>query len=309
MTDLAVEIKGLRKTYSEGVEALKGIDLQVPVGEFFGLLGPNGAGKTTCIGIITGLVRPTDGTVRVMGHDVIRDFRAARRSIGLAAQELNFDWFFSLEDLMILQAGYYGVPARAVRDRAMGLLDEFGLTEKRKVKPRELSGGLKRRFQIARSMVHDPEILILDEPTAGVDVELRHMLWDYLQRLNADGKTIILTTHYIEEAEKLCDRVAIIDKGAIVIEGTPDKLVEGMNKDGLVLEIEGATDAAVKALEGYEVDRKDGHLTVMTRQPELQIAEIVNRVTAAGAQVKDLTIHRNTLEDLFLDLTGHAIDE
>lgn len=309
MTDFAVEIKGLRKTYSGGVEALKGIDLQVPVGEFFGLLGPNGAGKTTSIGIITGLVRPTEGSVRVMGYDVVRDFRKARRSIGLAAQELNFDWFFSLEDLMILQAGYYGVPARTVRARAMGLLDEFGLSEKRKVKPRELSGGLKRRFQIARSLVHDPEILILDEPTAGVDVELRHMLWDYLQRLNGDGKTIILTTHYIEEAEKLCDRVAIIDKGAIVIEGAPGKLVEGMNRDRVVIELDGPGDRAVAALDGYEVTRADGKVTVMTRQPELQIADIVNRVNAAGSKVKDLTIHRSTLEDLFLELTGHGIDE
>ena len=309
MSDLAVNITNLHKVYKEGVVALKGINLQVPKGQFFGLLGPNGAGKTTTIGITTGLIRPTSGSVTVMGHDVVADYRQARSAIGLAAQELNFDWFFNLETLMQQQAGYYGVPANVAKPRAARLLEEFGLGEKKKVKPRELSGGMKRRFQIARSLIHDPDILILDEPTAGVDVELRHMLWDYLTRLNGDGKTIILTTHYIEEAEKLCEQIAIIDNGKIVTEGTPQELVAGMNSDGLVIEVDGHGPEAEASLNRYSVTRSDNELTISTQQPELQIAEVANRVTAAGAMLKDVKIRRTTLEDVFMQLTGRSIDE
>ena len=305
----AVEIRNLRKTYSGGVEALKGIDLTVPVGEFFGLLGPNGAGKTTTIGITTGLVRITGGSVEVMGHDVVRQFRQARRHIGLAAQELNFDWFFAIEDLMMLQAGYYGVSRKTARRNTDRLLDTFGLSGKRQSKPRQLSGGMKRRFQIARSLVHDPDILILDEPTAGVDVELRHKLWEYLTRLNKEGKTVILTTHYIEEAEKLCERVAIIDHGRIIVEGSPAELVSGMDNDGLSLTVEGWNQGAAKALADYRFDFTAGHLRVYTPHPELQLAEIINRITAAGAAVQDVAICHSTLEDVFIELTGHGIDE
>jgi len=305
----AVEIRSLRKTYSGGVEALKGIDLTVPVGEFFGLLGPNGAGKTTTIGITTGLVRITDGSVKVMDYDVVRQFRQARRHIGLAAQELSFDWFFTIEDLMILQAGYYGVGRKVARQNTSRLLKTFGLTAKRQVKPRELSGGMKRRFQIARSLVHDPDILILDEPTAGVDVELRYMLWDYLTRLNQQGKTVILTTHYIEEAEKLCERVAIIDHGRIIAVGSPAELVSGMDKDGMSLTVEGWNQDAAKALAGYRFDFADGHLRVYITRPELRLTEIINRITSAGVAVQDVRICRSTLEDMFIELTGHGIDE
>ncbi len=305
----AVEIRNLRKTYSGGVEALKGIDLTVPVGEFFGLLGPNGAGKTTTIGITTGLVRITDGSVKVMGRDVVRQFRQARRHIGLAAQELNFDWFFAIEDLMLLQAGYYGVGRKTARRNTDRLLDTFGLSGKRQAKPRQLSGGMKRRFQIARSLVHDPDILILDEPTAGVDVELRHKLWEYLTRLNKEGKTVILTTHYIEEAEKLCQRVAIIDRGRIIAEGSPAELVSGMDNDGLSLTVEDWNQDAAKALAGYRFDFTAGHLRVYTSRPEQQLAEIINRITSTGVAVQDVAICRSTLEDVFIELTGHGIDE
>ena len=305
----AVEIRNLRKTYSGGVEALKGIDLTVPVGEFFGLLGPNGAGKTTTIGITTGLVRITGGSVEVMGYDVVRQFRQARRHIGLAAQELSFDWFFAIEDLMMLQAGYYGVSRKVARQNTDRLLDTFGLSGKKRAKPRQLSGGMKRRFQIARSLVHDPDILILDEPTAGVDVELRHRLWEYLTRLNKEGKTVILTTHYIEEAEKLCERVAIIDHGQIIAEGSPAELVSGMDNDGLSLTVEDWNQDAAKALAGYRFDFTDGHLRVYTARPELQLTEIINRITSAGVTVQDIRICRSTLEDMFIELTGHGIDE
>lgn len=305
----AVEITDLRKTYSGGTVALRGISLSVRQGEFFGLLGPNGAGKTTAIGITTGLVNITSGSVKVMGHDVIADYRNARKKIGLAAQELNFDWFFSIEDLMMLQAGYYGVHKTVARENTDRLLKQFGLWEKRKEKARTLSGGMKRRFQIARSLVHDPEILILDEPTAGVDVELRRYLWGFLTKLNEDGKTIILTTHYIEEAEKLCERVAIIDNGKIVKSGTPRELMKGMHRDGLLLEVGEWCDTAGKALNGREYTCEDGTLKITTDQPELALAEIINILTDAGVVVKDVSITHATLEDVFIDLTGHTLND
>lgn len=305
----AVEIKGLYKRYAGGVEALKGIDLVVGQGEFFGLLGPNGAGKTTTIGVTTGLVRITEGSVRVMGYDVVSQFRQARQLIGLAAQELNFDWFFSLWDLMILQAGYYGVPAKIARENAGRLLEEFGLSAKRDVKVRALSGGMKRRFQIARSLVHDPQLVIMDEPTAGVDVELRHMLWDYLRRLNKEGRTIILTTHYIEEAELLCERVAIIDNGRIIADGSPAQLMAGIKRDGLSITVEGWSDQAAAGLDGYDYTFKDGRLRIKVVQPERRLADIVTRIAATGAVVNDVAIDHASLEDVFIELTGRRMDD
>ena len=305
----AVEIKGLYKRYAGGVEALKGIDLVVGQGEFFGLLGPNGAGKTTTIGVTTGLVRITEGSVRVMGYDVVSQFRQARQLIGLAAQELNFDWFFNLWDLMILQAGYYGVPAKIARKNAERLLEEFGLSAKRDVKVRALSGGMKRRFQIARSLVHGPQLVIMDEPTAGVDVELRHMLWDYLRRLNKEGRTIILTTHYIEEAELLCERVAIIDNGRIIADGSPAQLMAGIKRDGLSITVEGWSDQAAAGLDGYDYTFKDGRLRIKVVQPERRLADIVTRIAATGAVVNDVAIDHASLEDVFIELTGRRMDD
>ncbi|MEE9464115.1 MAG: ABC transporter ATP-binding protein [Candidatus Neomarinimicrobiota bacterium] len=306
---LAVEMTNLHKRYAGGVEALKGISLAVKEGEFFGLLGPNGAGKTTAIGITTGLVRITEGSVKVLGYDVITDFRQARQRIGLAAQELNFDWFFNLWDLMTLQAGYYGVPPKVAKENTKRLLEEFGLSGKSKVKVRELSGGMKRRFQIARSLVHDPEVVILDEPTAGVDVELRHMLWGYLQRLNQEGRTIILTTHYIEEAEKLCERVAIIDHGRIIAEGSPGQLMEGINRDGLSIAVDGWSDQVAAGLDGYDFQFQEDRLQVRVAQPERKLAEIVSRIAASGGVVLEVAICRATLEDVFIELTGRGIDD
>ena len=211
----ALQVNKLQKVYEGGLEALKGIDLTIPEGAFYGLLGPNGAGKTTTIGIITGLVNLTSGNVSVMGYDAITEYRTARKLLGLSPQELNFDVFFTIEELLTLQAGYYGLSKSESVARANAMLTQFGLTEKSKSRARELSGGMKRRVQIAKALVHDPPIIILDEPTAGVDIELRHMLWDYLRKINKEGKTILLTTHYIEEAEQLCDTVSIIDDGKI----------------------------------------------------------------------------------------------
>ena len=198
MTDNAIEIKNLKKIYDNKFEALKGIDLNIPKGSFYGLLGPNGAGKTTTIGAISGLVNYKDGTISVMGFDNKSEYRIARKMIGLSPQELNFDVFFPIKKVLEFQAGYYGLSYKESRKRAKFMLEQFGLVEKRNNTCRELSGGMKRRLQIAKALIHNPEILILDEPTAGVDIELRYMLWDFLKKINQEGKTILLTTHYIE---------------------------------------------------------------------------------------------------------------
>ena len=220
----AISVAALRKNYGT-VEALKGIDLDVPAGSFFGLLGPNGAGKSTLINIVTGLASPTSGSARVLGRDVVREYRQTRRLIGLSPQEFNFDRFFSIHDILVYQAGYFGIPRKEASGRVDEVLARLGLWEKRHEKSVRLSGGMKRRLLIAKAMVHDPPILILDEPTAGVDVELRRDLWEYWRALNAAGKTIVLTTHYLEEAEALCRTLAVIDLGRIIACGAKDHVV------------------------------------------------------------------------------------
>lgn len=226
----AVSVTKLAKRYST-VDALKGIDLSIPAGAFFGLLGPNGAGKSTLINIVTGLASPTSGSASVLGHDVVRDYRSSRRLIGLAPQEFNFDRFFSILDILVYQGGYFGIPRKEARARAEALLSRLGLWEKRQEKINRLSGGMKRRHLIAKAMIHDPPILILDEPTAGVDVELRRDLWVYWQEQNAAGRTIVLTTHYLEEAEALCKTVAIIDLGMIITTGTTASVTDAAGGD------------------------------------------------------------------------------
>ena len=216
----ALEINNLAKTYSSGTEALKGISLSVPIGDFFALLGPNGAGKTTIIGIVTGLVNKTAGSVKVFGHDTGKDPEVARAHIGVVPQEINFNPFEKCIDVVVNQGGYYGIPRKAAIPYAEQLLKELGISDKRDQTGWSLSGGMKRRLLIARALIHKPRFLILDEPTAGVDVELRREMWNYLKTLTAKGVTILLTTHYLEEAEQLCKHVAIIHKGAIVASGT-----------------------------------------------------------------------------------------
>jgi ABC-2 type transport system ATP-binding protein len=216
----ALEIEGLEKRYATGVEALRGVSLAIAPGELFGLLGPNGAGKSTLIHCTTGLAQPTGGSIQVFGHDALGDYGEARQAVGLAPQEANLDWFLTAEETLDYHAGYFGMPKRERRERTKELLDTFSLTEKRDERTRTLSGGMKRRLILARAMMHRPRLLILDEPTAGVDVELRLELWHYVQRINQEGTTILLTTHYLEEAEQLCDRIAFINDGRIVGEGT-----------------------------------------------------------------------------------------
>ena len=220
----ALAIDSLEKRYPNGVEALRGVSLEIEPGEFFGLLGPNGAGKSTLIHCTTGLAQPTGGSIEIFGHDAIEHYAEARQAVGLAPQEPNIDWFLTVEETLDYHAGYFGMPAKERRERTKELLETFSLTDKREERTRTLSGGMKRRLILARAMMHQPRLLILDEPTAGVDVELRLELWHYVQKINQEGTTILLTTHYIEEAEQLCDRIAFIAEGQIVAEGTSEAL-------------------------------------------------------------------------------------
>ena len=220
----ALQVTDLVKRYPTGTEALKGVSLQVPAGEFFGLLGPNGAGKSTLIHCVTGLARPTSGAVHVFGHDAVEHYEHARLAVGLAPQDLNLDWFLTVEETLDYHGGYFGMAKKDRRERAKELLEAFSLTAKRDDRTRTLSGGMKRRLILARALMHRPQLLILDEPTAGVDVELRLELWEYVERINAEGTTILLTTHYLEEAEQLCSRIAFINHGEVVAEGTSGEL-------------------------------------------------------------------------------------
>ena len=222
----ALRVEKLKKTYSTGVLALDGVSLEVGAGTFFGLLGPNGAGKTTLINSIVSLARPDSGSVEVFGRDAYEEFREARRMIGVSPQEINLDKFLTVEETMLFHAGYYGVPKDKARERAGELLERFALTDKRKQRVNTLSGGMKRRVLFARALMHDPKVLFLDEPTAGVDVELRYKLWGYIRELNHGGLTILLTTHYLEEAEALCEEVALINGGRIAAQGTSAELKE-----------------------------------------------------------------------------------
>ena len=220
----ALEVTELTKRYPTGTEALKGVSLEIEAGDFFGLLGPNGAGKSTLIHCTTGLAQPTSGEIRVFGHDAIQDYAEARLAVGLAPQDINLDWFLTLEESLDYHGGYFGMPKKERRERTRELLDAFSLTSKKDDRTRTLSGGMKRRLILARALMHRPRLLILDEPTAGVDVELRLELWHYVQRINSEGTTILLTTHYLEEAEQLCSRIAFIHEGRIVARGTSREL-------------------------------------------------------------------------------------
>jgi len=230
---MALQIENLVKRYPTGTEALKGVDLSIAEGQFFGLLGPNGAGKSTLIHCTTGLAAPTSGAIRIFGHDAVSHYEQARLAVGLAPQDLNLDWFLTVEETLDYHGGYFGMPRRERRERCKELLEAFSLVEKKDDRTRTLSGGMKRRLILARALMHRPRLLILDEPTAGVDVELRLELWHYVQRINAEGTTILLTTHYLEEAEQLCDHIAFINGGEIVAHGTSDELAARYEVDSL----------------------------------------------------------------------------
>lgn len=301
----AISIQALRKIYEDSFEALKGIDLEIPKGSFFGLLGPNGAGKTTTIGILTGLVNLTSGSAYILGHDVVSDFRNSRRLVGLSPQELNFDVFFTIDELLLLQAGYYSISRKIARYRVDEILHQFGLYEKRHSKARQLSGGMKRRVQIAKAIVHDPPIIILDEPTAGVDIELRHMLWDYLNTINKNGKTILLTTHYIEEAESLCDTVAIIDNGNIISQGSPRELIKSIGKSTVDIQI--AHQNGSLNLSNWEHTLIENHLVISVNDSEQELPKIIQQLTQQNILIENIKLNNSSLEDVFLSLTGKVI--
>ena len=308
MSKTAIQIKGLKKSYND-TPALKGVDIEISKGEFFGLLGPNGAGKTTTINILTGLVFKDAGTCLVFEKDIVKDYRYTRSKIGIAAQELSVDWFFTIEKLLYFQAGYYGISTKKAKTKVDELLERLGLDKKRDSRLRQLSGGMKRRFQIAKALVHDPDILILDEPTAGVDVELRHDLWKYLKELHKKGKTILLTTHYIEEAELLCDNVAIIDEGTILKEGSPKQLTKELGKSGVTVQ----TGKAIQNIENlltdltYTID--DSRLHFSVDDAEKAIPDIIQKLSKINIPIQSITTETSSLEDVFLDLTGKSINE
>ncbi|MEX2649573.1 MAG: ABC transporter ATP-binding protein [Alphaproteobacteria bacterium] len=304
--DVAVRLSGVRKVYrrdGRAVEALKGIDLAVPRGAFFGLLGPNGAGKSTLINILAGLVIKTAGTVVIWGHDIDRASRAARASIGVVPQELNIDPFFSPRETLELQAGLYGVPKRLRRTDE--ILAAVGLTEQAGAYARTLSGGMRRRLLVAKAMVHHPPVLVLDEPTAGVDVELRRQFWRYVARLHADGTTVLLTTHYLEEAERFCDRIAIIDRGLLIAcEPTAD-LMRRLDRKIVKLTIAGGIAQVPATLAGWEASvTPGGRLAVAYRPSAAGVEQILAAVRAAGLGIIDLSTEETALEDIFLDLTS-----
>ncbi|MFB6141862.1 MAG: ATP-binding cassette domain-containing protein [Halorientalis sp.] len=300
---LAIRTRDLRKQYAD-VLALDGLDLSVESGEFFGLLGPNGAGKTTFINILVGLVHKSGGTAEVFGHDVEDDYRQARDAIGLAPQEFNVDRFFPIREVLEHKAGYHGVPPAEARRRAEDALKTVGIYEKRDTRFDWLSGGMKRRFVLARALVSDPDLLILDEPTAGVDVELRRDLWDLITDLNDEGTTVLLTTHYIEEAERLCDRVAILDGGRKVEVATPDELMDrGTDRLSVGLRDPPATAPTLDIPDVHDVRLEDGRLLVTATRGSSVVPELVRQLEAQGLAVSDLDIERASLEEVFVDLT------
>ena len=297
----ALKIKNLRKTYKNGVEAVRGIDLEVDEGDFFGLLGPNGAGKTTTIGIITGLVNKTSGKVTVFGIDIDENFDEAKRFIGIVPQEMNFNIFEKVLDIVVDQAGYYGIPKRIAKGRAEKYLKQLGLWDKRDVPSRTLSGGMKRRLMIARGLVHEPKLLILDEPTAGVDVELRRDMWKFLEELSKDGITIILTTHYLEEAEQLCSNIAIINNG-IIIENTSKKgLLAKLEKENYVLDLQKSI-VEVPQLEGYRIIKIDDTTLEVELTKTQNINKVFRMLEERGIIVMSMRNKTNRLEELFLSL-------
>jgi ABC-2 type transport system ATP-binding protein len=297
----ALSIHGLAKTYGNGVEALKGIDLDVEEGDFFALLGPNGAGKTTAIGIISSLVTKTSGTVSVFGHDIDRELEQAKSCIGLVPQELNFNMFEKVFTIVVNQAGFYGIPRRRAREQAEKYLRQLQLWEKRDAIARSLSGGMKRRLMIARALVHEPRLLILDEPTAGVDIEIRRSMWEFLREINGGGTTIILTTHYLEEAENLCRHVAIIDRGRIIENDRMANVVRKLHQETFVFNFRDAV-AAPPDLPGYVARLLDDHTLEVDVSKEHSLNGIFSRLSAAGVEVVSMRNKVNRLEELFMRL-------
>jgi len=303
----AIEIRKLHKVYSDGKKneakiALRGIDLDVPRGAFFGLLGPNGAGKSTLINILAGLVLKTSGEARILGHDIVSDMRKARMSIGVVPQELVLDTFFTVREALDIHAGYYGVPKR--KRRTDEIIEALGLTDKADIHARRLSGGMRRRLLVAKALVHAPPVLILDEPTAGVDVELRTQLWQYVRELNKQGTTVLLTTHYLEEAEELCDTIAVINHGEVVACEKKSTLLKRFDSKQLVITLPAALKDIPPALTDWPTTiDAEGKLVINYKPSKNTMQDILDAVHKAGLTVRDLTTREADLEDIFIHLT------
>ena len=297
----ALSIRQLTKNYGNGFQALHGLDLDVAEGDFFALLGPNGAGKSTTIGILSTLVNKSSGTVNVFGHDLDTQPAALKRCIGVVPQEFNFNQFEKVFDIVVTQAGYYGIPARLAKERAEQYLNQLGLWEKRDVASRELSGGMKRRLMIARALVHQPRLLILDEPTAGVDIELRRSMWSFLTDLNEQGITIILTTHYLEEAEQLCRNIGIIDHGRIVENTSMKSLLSTLHVETFLLDLKENL-SVVPELPGYPATLLDPHTLQVQVDKSLGVTELFRQLAARNIEVLSLRNKSNRLEELFVSL-------
>jgi ABC-2 type transport system ATP-binding protein len=297
----ALSVRGLTKTYRNGVQALKGIDLAVEQGDFFALLGPNGAGKTTLIGIVTSLVRKSGGEASIFGYDIDRQLEAAKSCIGVVPQEINFNLFESPETIVVNQAGFYGIPRRLARQRAEKYLKQLQLWDKRNYASRGLSGGMKRRLMIARALMHEPRLLILDEPTAGVDIEIRRSMWDFLREINRSGTSIILTTHYLEEAETLCRNIAIIDGGRIIERDRMSNLLRRLHTETFVLTLSTPL-AQSPVLERYPVKLVDETTLEVEVSKDENLNELFAQLSDRGIEVLSMRTKVNRLEEIFLRL-------
>jgi ABC-2 type transport system ATP-binding protein len=300
----ALAIRGLTKVYGNGVKALAGVDLDVEQGDFFALLGPNGAGKTTLIGIITSLVNKSGGTASVFGHDIDRELERAKSCIGIVPQELNFNQFESPLTIVVNQAGFYGIPRHIARVRAEKYLRQLQLWDKRNGPARGLSGGMKRRLMIARALMHEPRLLILDEPTAGVDIEIRRSMWDFLRDINERGTTIILTTHYLEEAENLCRNIAIIDHGQIIERDRMGSLLGRLHNETFLFNL-GAPCKVLPAMAEFKLTRIEDQVIEVEVSKDQNLNELFAQLSAAGIQVVSMRNKVNRLEEIFMQLVDN----
>lgn len=306
----ALEIKNLKKEYDTGTKALKGVDFSVPLGKFYGLLGPNGAGKSTLINIVCGLTEKTSGEVRVFGDSIDTHRNSTKEFIGLVPQEFNFNIFEKVIDIVVKQAGYYGIPRVQALKNAEKYLKALGLWEKRNQKSMTLSGGMKRRLMIARALIHEPKLLILDEPTAGVDIELRRGMWDFLQELNKSGTTIILTTHYLEEAEQLCERIAIVNQGNVVEEGTVKDLVAKLSVETYIFDLtESLNDKTRELLSQFQVRVTDENTVEMDLVQGESVTDMITALARLGINVRSMRNKANRLEELFVRITKETKEE
>jgi ABC-2 type transport system ATP-binding protein len=300
MTDFALEINNLKKVYDKNVVALKGIDLKVEKGDFYALLGPNGAGKSSTIGIIGSLVTKTSGSVSIFGNDIDVNLNKAKSLLGVVSQEINFSQFEKVYDIVITQAGFYGIPRKTAAPKVESIFKKLGLWDKKDVQARTLSGGFKRRLMIAKALIHDPKLLILDEPTAGVDIELRREMWSFLKDINKKGTTIILTTHYLEEAEQLCRNIGIIDRGEIVEDTSMKDLLGRLSVQGFIFDLEEPLDD-IPAIDSYQVRLEDPYTLYAAIDKNGSINDLFNKLNNLNIKIKSMRNENNRLEELFIE--------